>query len=97
MPEREIYYGPSSGLPELRALVGRFWTSAYGLRDCEELPGDGLGPEHVAIVSGATEGVAPEPTSIGTATPSPACTVNRTPQLAASGSHHRSVTNQEGR
>ncbi len=52
MPDREVYYGPSSGLPELRDLVARFWTLAYNL------PGDGLGAEHVAIVSGATEGIA---------------------------------------
>jgi len=58
MPEREIYYGPSSGLPELRRLVSRFWTLAYDLQGREGLPGSGLGPEHVAIVSGATEGVA---------------------------------------
>jgi len=58
MPDQEVYYGPSSGLPELRRLVGRFWTLAYGLCDCEGLPEDGLGPEHVAIMSGATEGVA---------------------------------------
>jgi aspartate/methionine/tyrosine aminotransferase len=58
MPDREIYYGPSSGLPELRRLVARFWTLAYGLQGCSGLPEPGLGPEHVAIVSGATEGVA---------------------------------------
>jgi aminotransferase len=58
MPEREVYYGPSSGLEELRRLVGRFWTLAYALPGTEGLPTEGLGPEHVAIVSGATEGVA---------------------------------------
>ena len=58
MPDREVYYGPSSGLPELRGLVGRFWTLAYGLRGCDGLPEDGLEAEHVAIVSGATEGLA---------------------------------------
>jgi aspartate/methionine/tyrosine aminotransferase len=58
MPDREIYYGPSSGLPELRRLVGRFWSLAYDLRGCDGLPEEGLGAEHVAIVSGATEGVA---------------------------------------
>ncbi len=57
-PEKEIYYGPSSGLPELRRLVGRFWTIAYGLSDVEGIPSGGLGAEHVAIVSGATEGLA---------------------------------------
>jgi aspartate/methionine/tyrosine aminotransferase len=57
-PEREVYYGPSSGLPELRRLAGRFWTLAYGLQGCQGLPKQGLGPENVAIVSGATEGVA---------------------------------------
>jgi aspartate/methionine/tyrosine aminotransferase len=58
LPTREIYYGPSSGLPELRRLVGRFWTLAYDLQGHDALPKDGLGAEHVAIVSGATEGVA---------------------------------------
>lgn len=58
MPEREVYYGPSSGLPELRRLVSRFWTLAYDLRGSDGLPAEGLGAEHVAIVSGATEGVA---------------------------------------
>ena len=58
MPDREVYYGPSSGLPELRRLVGRFWTLAYGLSGGDGLPRDGLGAEHVAIVSGATEGLA---------------------------------------
>jgi aspartate/methionine/tyrosine aminotransferase len=58
MPDREVYYGPSSGLPELRNLVGRFWTLAYGLQGRVGLPGHGLGKEHVAIVSGATEGLA---------------------------------------
>jgi len=58
MPEREVYYGPSSGLPELRELVARFWTLAYGLEGCEGVAGGGLGAEHAAIVSGATEGIA---------------------------------------
>jgi len=58
MPDREVYYGPSSGLPELRRLVGCFWTLAYGLRGRDGLPEDGLEAEHVAIVSGATEGLA---------------------------------------
>jgi aspartate/methionine/tyrosine aminotransferase len=58
MPDREVYYGPSSGLPGLRRLVGRFWTLAYGLRRGDGLPVDGLEAEHVAIVSGATEGIA---------------------------------------
>ena len=44
MPEREVYYGPSSGLPELRSLVGSFWTLAYGLRGCDGLPENGMGP-----------------------------------------------------
>ncbi len=58
MPEREVYYGPSSGLPELRRLVARFWTLAYELDGRPGMPAGGLGPEHVAVVSGATEGVA---------------------------------------
>jgi aspartate/methionine/tyrosine aminotransferase len=58
LPAKEIYYGPSSGLPELRRLVGRFWTLAYGLEGREGIPTGGLGPEHVAVVSGATEGLA---------------------------------------
>jgi aminotransferase len=58
MPDREVYYGPSSGLPELRDLVARFWTLAYGLHGRDGLPEGGLGAENVAIVSGATEGLA---------------------------------------
>jgi len=30
-PEKEIYYGPTAGLEELRDLVGKFWTFAYKL------------------------------------------------------------------
>jgi aspartate/methionine/tyrosine aminotransferase len=58
MPDREIYYGPSSGLPELRSLAARFWTLAYGLTGREGVPEGGLGAEHAAVVSGATEGLA---------------------------------------
>jgi aspartate/methionine/tyrosine aminotransferase len=58
MPDREVYYGPSSGLPDLRRLVARFWTLAYDLCGRKGLPEDGLEAEHVAIVSGATEGLA---------------------------------------
>ncbi len=58
IPDREVYYGPSSGLPELRRLVARFWTLAYGLHGRDGLPKEGLDAEHVAIVSGATEGIA---------------------------------------
>jgi aspartate/methionine/tyrosine aminotransferase len=58
MPDREVYYGPSSGLPELRHLVARFWTLAYDLCGRSGLPENGLDAEHVAIVSGATEGIA---------------------------------------
>jgi aminotransferase len=56
-PEKEIYYGPSSGLPELRNLVGRFWTHAYQLKGNPGIPPDGLDERNVAIVSGATEGL----------------------------------------
>ncbi|MFC1850952.1 pyridoxal phosphate-dependent aminotransferase [candidate division CSSED10-310 bacterium] len=52
MPEKEIYYGPSAGIDELRQLIARFWTLAYHLKDKE------LGKHNVAIVSGATEGLA---------------------------------------
>jgi aminotransferase len=58
MPEREVYYGPSSGLPELRRLVARFWTLAYHLGGRTGRPDGGLTTEHVAVVSGATEGLA---------------------------------------
>ncbi len=58
MPDREVYYGPSSGLPDLRRLVARFWTLAYDLSGRDGLPEKGLEAEHVAIVSGATEGIA---------------------------------------
>jgi aspartate/methionine/tyrosine aminotransferase len=56
-PEKEIYYGPSSGLEELRHLVGRFWTHAYRLEGKPGLPPAGLDKKNVAIVSGATEGL----------------------------------------
>ncbi len=57
-PEREVYYGPSAGLAELRTLVARFWTLAYGLDGRPGIPAGGLTADHVAIVSGATEGLA---------------------------------------
>ncbi|MEE4271459.1 MAG: pyridoxal phosphate-dependent aminotransferase [Thermoanaerobaculales bacterium] len=57
-PDLEIYYGPSSGLPELRHAVARFWTRAYGLGAAVGLPEGGLTAENVAVVSGATEGIA---------------------------------------
>lgn len=56
-PDREIYYGPSAGLEELRDLVGRFWTLTYRLEGKPGIPPGGLGKNHVAIVSGATEGL----------------------------------------
>jgi len=57
-PEKEIYYGPSSGLEELRELVGQFWTFAYRLKTRAGIPTHGLDKRNVAIVSGATEGLA---------------------------------------
>lgn len=57
-PEKEVYYGPSSGLEELRELVGRFWTFAYRLKNIEGIAPQGLDKRNVAIVSGATEGLA---------------------------------------
>ncbi len=57
-PEKEVLYGPSSGLEELRELVARFWTLAYQLRDKPGLPNGGLDKNYVAVVSGATEGLA---------------------------------------
>lgn len=57
-PDLEIYYGPSSGLPELRHAVARFWTLAYGLDGCPAIPDGGLTSDNVAVVSGATEGIA---------------------------------------
>jgi aspartate/methionine/tyrosine aminotransferase len=57
-PDKEVYYGPSSGLEELRELVGQFWTFAYGLKNREGIHPDGLDKRNVAIVSGATEGLA---------------------------------------
>lgn len=57
-PDTEIYYGPSSGLEELRELVGRFWTHAYRLTNRPGIPPQGLDKKNVAIVSGATEGLA---------------------------------------
>jgi len=58
LPDREVYYGPSSGLEELRELVGRFWTYAYRLQNKPGIPSQGLNKKNVAIVSGATEGLA---------------------------------------
>ena len=52
-PEREIYYGPTAGFDELRELVARFWTHAYHLKDRLRLD-----KRNVAIVSGATQGLA---------------------------------------
>jgi aspartate/methionine/tyrosine aminotransferase len=57
-PDKEVYYGPSAGLEELRELVGQFWTYAYRLKNRLGIPPDGLDKKHVAIVSGATEGLA---------------------------------------
>jgi aspartate/methionine/tyrosine aminotransferase len=57
-PEKEIFYGPSAGLEELRDLVARFWTNAYRLKGRPGLPSPGLDKRNVAIVSGATEGLA---------------------------------------
>ncbi|TEU02756.1 hypothetical protein E3I18_00415, partial [Candidatus Woesebacteria bacterium] len=57
-PEKEVYYGPSAGLEELRELVGQFWTFAYRLKNRPGIPPEGLDKKHVAIVSGATEGLA---------------------------------------
>ena len=56
-PDKEIYYGPSSGLEELRDLVGQFWTYAYNLKEKPGIPPNGLDKKNVAIVSGATEGL----------------------------------------
>jgi len=58
LPDTEIFYGPSSGLEELRELVGRFWTHAYRLTNKPGIPPQGLDKKNVAIVSGATEGLA---------------------------------------
>lgn len=57
-PEKEVYYGPSAGFDELRDLVAKFWTYAYHLKNRPGLPVSGLNKHHVAIVSGATEGLA---------------------------------------
>ena len=57
-PKKEIYYGPSAGLEELRELVGQFWTYAYRLKNRPGVPPEGLDKKHVAITSGATEGLA---------------------------------------
>ncbi|MBL7082436.1 MAG: pyridoxal phosphate-dependent aminotransferase [Candidatus Aminicenantes bacterium] len=57
-PDKEIYYGPTSGMEELRELVGQFWTFAYRLKNKKGIPPQGLNKKNVAIVSGATEGLA---------------------------------------
>lgn len=56
-PDKEIYYGPSAGLEELRELIGRFWTLTYRLKGKPGIPPDGLHKKNVAIVTGATEGL----------------------------------------
>jgi len=56
-PDKEIRYGPSAGLEELRELVARFWTLTYRLIGKPGIPSDGLDKNHVAIVTGATEGL----------------------------------------
>ncbi len=57
-PDKEIYYGPSAGFDQLRDLVARFWTHAYNLKSRPGLPVSGLDKDNVAVVSGATEGLA---------------------------------------
>lgn len=52
MPDKEIYYGPSAGIDELRELLAKFWGQVY------KIPTPGLTKNNVAIVSGATEGLA---------------------------------------
>jgi len=56
-PDKEIYYGPSAGLEELRSLIGRFWTLTYRLKGRTGIPAEGLDTQNVAIVTGATEGL----------------------------------------
>ena len=56
-PEKEIFYGPSAGSNELRELIAKFWTLAYRLEGKPGIPPGGLKMSHVAIVSGATEGL----------------------------------------
>jgi aspartate/methionine/tyrosine aminotransferase len=56
-PDKEIYYGPSAGLEELRELIGRYWTLTYRLKGKPGIPPDGLHKKNVAIVTGATEGL----------------------------------------
>ncbi|MGD9347790.1 MAG: pyridoxal phosphate-dependent aminotransferase, partial [Candidatus Aminicenantes bacterium] len=56
-PDKEIYYGPSAGLEELRSLIGRFWTLTYRLKGRSGIPSEGLDIKNVAIVTGATEGL----------------------------------------
>lgn len=57
-PDLEIYYGPSSGLPELRESAAQFWTLAYDLDGRTGVPSGGLTAGNVAVVAGATEGIA---------------------------------------
>jgi aspartate/methionine/tyrosine aminotransferase len=56
-PDKEIRYGPSAGLEELRDLIGRFWTLTYRLKGKPGIPPDGLHKKNVAILTGATEGL----------------------------------------
>lgn len=56
-PDKEILYGPSEGLEDLRDLIARFWTLTYRLKGKQGISPDGLDKKHVAIVTGATEGL----------------------------------------
>jgi aspartate/methionine/tyrosine aminotransferase len=51
MPDYEVPYGPSAGLPQARRLVADYWRLRFGL-DLD------LGPENVCVTTGATEALA---------------------------------------
>lgn len=57
-PALEVLYGPPVGLDELRKVLAETWNLTLHLRErpLEGLP-DGLKPEHVAVCSGAAEGL----------------------------------------
>lgn len=57
-PSLEVLYGPPVGMEELRKVLAETWNITLGLRErpLEGLP-DGLKPEHVAVCTGAAEGL----------------------------------------
>ncbi len=56
-PEEEVRYGTPVGLPSLRAVLAELWTRTYDLAGVGGLGPEGLRAEHVAITTGAAQGL----------------------------------------